>query len=155
MAWSELDLDKGTWTLPKERSKNRLAHTLPITAMMARIIGSVLRRAGHDTLFGVGRTGFTTWRGGKEVLDAKVDIPPWTVHDLRRSTATGMANLAVQPHVIEAVLNHVGGSKAGVAGVYNRSPYEREVKAAMAMWSDHIASITTGSARKVVPLRPA
>ena len=44
----------------------------------------------------------------------------WTLHDLRRTVATRMADLGVQPHIIEAVLNHVSGHKAGVAGIYNR-----------------------------------
>ena len=47
---------------------------------------------------------------------------PWTVHDLRRTCATGMADLGVLPHVIEAVLNHVSGHKSGVAGVYIAQP---------------------------------
>ena len=34
-----------------------------------------------------------------------------------------MADIGVQPHVIEAVLNHVSGHKGGVAGIYNRSIY--------------------------------
>ena len=61
-----------------------------------------------------------------------------------------MAEIGVQPHVIEAVLNHVSGHKAGVAGVYNRASYEREVKAALALWADHIGALIEGGERKVV-----
>jgi len=64
-----------------------------------------------------------------------------------------MADLGVQPHIIEALLNHQSGHKRGVAGVYNRSPYEREVRAALAMWHDHLRSLIEGGERKVVPLR--
>jgi hypothetical protein len=69
---------------------------------------------------------------------------------LRRTAATRMADLGVQPHVIEAVLNHYGGFRAGVSGTYNRSPYEREMRAALALWADRIATITDGSERKVL-----
>jgi hypothetical protein len=64
-----------------------------------------------------------------------------------------MADLGVLPHIIEAVLNH-RGHKAGVAGVYNRSAYERDVRAALALWEDHIRSLVTGSKRKILPLKP-
>jgi hypothetical protein len=85
------------------------------------------------------------------LLDARAKIAaPWVVHDLRRSVATGLANLGVLPHVIEAVLNHVSGHKRGVAGVYNRSPYEREVRNALAMWADHIRQIIEGTKRRII-----
>ena len=79
-------------------------------------------------------------------------IAPWVVHDLRRTVATCMADLGVLPHVIEALTNHVSGYKRGVAGIYNRSSYEREVRAALALWADHVRSIVEGASRKVVQL---
>ena len=62
----------------------------------------------------------------------------WRHHDLRRTVATRMADLGIEPHVIEAVLNHVSGTKAGVAGVYNRSLYAAEKRAALKVWADHV-----------------
>jgi hypothetical protein len=53
--------------------------------------------------------------------------------------------LGIQPHVVEAVLNHQSGSKRGVAGVYNYALYKNEVRAAMAMWSDHIRALVEGT----------
>jgi hypothetical protein len=61
--------------------------------------------------------------------------------------------LGVQPHIVETILNHVSGHKGGVAGVYNRATYEREVRAALLLWADHVRSVVEGSERKVVPLR--
>ena len=49
-----------------------------------------------------------------------------------------MADLGVQPHIIEAVLNHVSGHKAGVAGIYNRSAYSAEKRAALDLWANHL-----------------
>jgi hypothetical protein len=60
-----------------------------------------------------------------------------------------MADLGVQPHVIECVLNHAGGFRSGVTSVYNRSPYANEVRAALALWEDHIRALVDGSERKV------
>ena len=100
-----------------------------------------------------GKNGFNNWHGTKVGLHERSGVTGWTVHDLRRSTATGMAELGIQPHIIEAVLNHVSGHKPGVAGIYNRSTYEREIRNALATWADHIISITTGAEPKVIPMR--
>jgi integrase len=151
--WSEFDFDKGTWALPATRSKNSKAHTLPITPLMRSIIDSVPRRNGFDILFGY-RYGFTGWSIGKRALDARIGLPHWRVHDIRRSVATRMADLGVQPHIIEQILNHQSGHKRGPAGIYNRSSYEREVRAALALWADHVRSITTGVTPKVVAMVP-
>ena len=61
---------------------------------------------------------------------------------LPSTCATGMAELGVQPHIIEAVLNHVSGHKAGVAGIYNRARYEGEMRAALTRWAQHVEAIT-------------
>jgi hypothetical protein len=65
-----------------------------------------------------------------------------------------MADIGVQPHIIEAVLGHYSGHRAGVAGVYNRSPYEREIKAALAMWHDNLRTIIEGGERRVLNFKP-
>ena len=62
-----------------------------------------------------------------------------------------MADLAVQPHIIEEILNHRGGHKAGIAGIYNRSSYVREVKAAMALWADYVRALAEGGPPKILP----
>ena len=80
-------------------------------------------------------------------------VPPWRLHDLRRTAATGMADIGVLPHVIEAALNHISGAKAGVAGIYNRSAYAPEKKAALERWAAHVAGLVAGEQAKVVPLR--
>jgi integrase len=115
------------------------------------IIGSVTRMASRDRLFGTSAAeGFSGWSKAKAALDRRCGVAEWTVHDLRRSAATHMADIGVQPHVIEQILNHQSGHRAGVAGVYNRSPYEREVKQALSLWEDHINALVTGGERKVL-----
>jgi hypothetical protein len=58
--------------------------------------------------------------------------------------------LGIKPHVVEALLNHVSGHKAGVAGVYNRATYRPEVRTALAMWAEYVASIVSGADRKIL-----
>jgi integrase len=156
LRWSELDLQGGTWTLPKQRSKNGVAHAWPLPRLALSIIEGVPRVADKDTLFGErSEQGFTRWWQAKLELDERLSnaVKPWRFHDLRRSAATGMANLGVQPHVIECVLNHQSGFRSGVAAVYNKSPYMNEMRAALALWADHIHSIVEDGERRVIPLR--
>jgi integrase len=151
MAWSELN--GGTWTIPAARAKNKRQHTLPLSGLAQSIIELVPEHVGRDLLFGErSKLGFCGWDNAKDRLDARIGdkVRHWTLHDIRRTAATRMADLGVQPHIIEAALNHQSGHKRGVAGIYNRSSYEREVKAALALWADHIRSIATGSERKVL-----
>ena len=156
ICWSEIDLQRGVWTLPRERSKNGRAHTLPLMPMALDIITSVPRMVSRDQLFGErGAVGFSAWSRGKRALDERSGVSDWTVHDIRRTVATRMADLGVQPHIIEAALNHQSGHKRGVAGVYNRSSYEREVRAALALWTDHVRTLVEGGERKVVPFPAA
>jgi integrase len=157
MRWSELDLDAGTWTLPAERSKNHRAHAIAFPAVAIEIIESVPRTS-RDHLFGDRASrGFTSWSRGRQDLDRRLvgKVKPWRIHDLRRSVATKMADIGIEPHVIEAALNHYGGHRAGIAGVYNRSKYEHAVKAALVRWSEHVTALIEGRESKIVPLRGA
>ena len=148
MRRSEFSVDGSTWTLPKERSKNGRAHTLPVTPMMKKVIDSIpMRESGF--LFGH-KHGFTSWSRGKEALDERLELQPWSTHDIRRSVASGMGDIGIQPHIVELILNHQSGHRRGVAGIYNKSPYEREVGAAMGLWSDHVCSLIEGGERKIV-----
>jgi hypothetical protein len=61
-----------------------------------------------------------------------------------------MADLGTLPHIIEAALNHVSGHKAGIAGVHNRSTYDREAKTALAIWAEHVGAIVEGREAKVI-----
>jgi integrase len=155
MAWSEIDSIDSTWTIAASRSKNGRAHTLPLMPGMIELIAGTPRMVDRDQLFGLRyAAGFSQWSEAKDELDQRLDIAePWTLHDLRRSAATRMADLGIAPHVIEQILNHQSGHKSGVAGIYNRSSYEREVRAALALWEDHIRTLIVGGKRKVVALR--
>jgi integrase len=152
MKWTEFSDDMSTWSLPKERAKNAKEHKLPVPPLMSEIIKSIPRRDGFDLLFGW-KHGFTGWSIGKRALDKKLGLKPWTHHDIRRSVATGLANIGVQPHVVEQILNHQSGHKRGPAGIYNRSVYTNEVRAALALWSDHLRTLVEGGERKIVPMQ--
>jgi integrase len=140
LQWSEIDFAKRQIILPASRVKNSRDHTVPLSTQALAILERLPRRNTTDFLFG--KRGFPDWDGAKQELDQRAGIAPWRIHDLRRTCATGMAELGVQPHVIEAVLNRVSGSRAGVAGIYNRSKLVEPMREALQRWADHFDQIT-------------
>jgi integrase len=130
--WNEVS--NGIITLPAERTKNGRRHELPLSTQALAILLRQPRRNSSDLVF----AGFNDWHRNKSVLDARLGLAPWRLHDLRRTCATGMAELGVQPHIVEAVLNHISGHKAGVAGIYNRAKYADEMRDALQRWADQI-----------------
>jgi integrase len=163
MAWSELDLWDGlasmpsTWTLPAARAKNHRAHIVPLPAAALHIISEV-PRTDRDRLFGEhSGAGFVTWSRHKQKLDRRLgDAVGWRLHDLRRTVATRMADLGVEPHVIEQILNHQSGHKGGLHGIYNRSTYAEAAKAALGRWASYVEALVSGRPDNVVALqRPA
>jgi integrase len=154
LRWSEVDFDRGLIALPPARTKNKRLHEIPISPLARSILKRQPRR--RDIIFGRGEGGFSGWSDCKARLDERVlasrqeadheakPIPGWTLHDLRRTAATVMADrLGVLPHIVEAVLNHVSGHRAGVAGVYNRARYETEMRKALQQWAEHVEAITS------------
>jgi integrase len=137
LRWAEVDFDRGLIVLPPDRSKNHRQHELPISAQ----VRAVLERQPRNGEFVFGRE-FTSWARAKSALDQRLNlIESWTLHDIRRSTATHMAELGVLPHIIEAILNHVSGHKSGVAGIYNRARYSDEMRSALQRWGDYVEKL--------------
>jgi integrase len=156
LCWSEITDDQ--IVLPPERTKNARGHRIPIVATVRSLLDG--RERNGVFVFGLHPTKpFSGWGVSKAALDRRIKaagyrLEPWRLHDLRRSLSTAMhEQLGVAPHIVEAVLNHVSGHKAGVAGVYNRSTYEREARIALTRWADHVLAVVEGQERKVVSLR--
>ena len=89
----------------------------------------------------LGSDPFSGFSQSKKNLDKLLNIAPWTLHDLRRTFATNLAQLDVAPHVIERLLNHVTGQISGVAAIYNRAKYFDEMAQAMQQWEARLAEI--------------
>ena len=125
--------------LPGERTKNGLPHRIPLTPMMCQVF-ETLPRTGKFVLNGMDRP-FGDHSGAKEKIAPA--IRSWTLHDLRRSFASGLQRLGVAPHIVELALNHRSGTFSGVAGIYQRHRYAKEVRDAFELWSQHIETLTT------------
>ena len=144
MRWSELDLDQAVWTLPAGRTKSNRSHQVPLCPAAVAIIEALPRL--HDDLVFPARgtdrpsSGFSKWKGA---LDRASRTSGWTLHDLRRSVSTRIAELGVAPHVIERLLNHQQGQLGGVAGIYNRFGYLPEMRDALQKWEAELTRLTT------------
>jgi integrase len=154
--WAEFDLDGGMWTLPGDRVKNGNEHSVPLSSWAKQILRSMPRIKGRGLLFTTtGETPYSGLSKAKRALDTASGVAGWTLHDLRRTAATGMAErCGVQPHIVEAALNHVSGeSRRGVAGVYNRSRYTDDIRKALQAWADYVDGLVNGNAANVVRIR--
>lgn len=163
MDWAELDRASATWIIPADRAKNGLTHIVPLAPAVVEEFDRLALakqgqnpepdakrwpKAGHAISF-TGAVSLSCFSQAKRFLDAElakiaVDadaLTPWRVHDLRRTLATGFQRLGVRFEVTEAVLNHVSGSKGGVAGVYQRHDWADEKRTALEAWARHVAAI--------------
>jgi integrase len=163
MRWSEIDRDKAIWRLPAERVKNKRAHEVPLSAQMLAILDALPRVADRDLIFSTtGATPPSGFSRAKRNIDAAIaalndgkPLPPWRLHDIRRSVVSGMAALRIELPVIEKCVNHISGSFAGIVSVYQRHSFADEKRAAFERWNAHVARVVSGDVNeKVVQLRP-
>lgn len=179
--WAEINLDTQEWIIPPARTKNGKEHIVSLSDAMVRILTNLPRFSAEELADGLvftttGTTCVSGFSRAKSKLDIEIQhrraevaaasgrnsakakqLPVWTFHDLRRSCATGMGRLGIPPHIIEAVLNHSSGFRAGIAGVYQRHPYLEERRHALDSWGSHILRLkgTQGEGNVVVFTRTA
>ncbi|MEZ5708115.1 MAG: site-specific integrase [Blastomonas sp.] len=159
MQWTELDRDREEWTVPGERAKNGNYHLVPLSAQALALIddlaggdewprqGPVLTLDGERSLGGFSKA--------RRELDEKIDKAlaekpdasafeqHWVIHDLRRTMATGLQRMGIRFEVTEAVLNHTGRSKGGIAGVYQLYEWRDEKREALVRWGREIQGIVS------------
>jgi integrase len=159
MDWSEIDLEARIWTLPAERAKNDEAHIIPLTDMTIAEL-KALHPKDKGFVFSTNRTSpVSGYSKAKRLLDERmfkimterlkrlgkasdsVPIAEWRLHDLRRTGATNLQALGIPIEVTEAVLNHISGTRAGVAGIYNRYKYEPEKRMALEAWDARLKEL--------------
>ena len=150
--WSEIKDD--TIILGRDRTKGGEGHSIPLSPQALDIIKQLPRIADSDFVFTTnGRTPVSGFSKIKKRIDGLAKIPAWRVHDLRRTVATRLQRLGTNLQVIEAVLGHVGGSRSGIVGVYQRHSFDPEKRTALESWAREVERIVDGKPAKVLPLR--
>jgi integrase len=131
-------------TLPSWLTKNGREHRFPVASLASRLLAGVIATTSSPLLFparGHDDQPMNGWGKGKANLDRLSGITDWTLHDLRRTFATGLAALGTPIHVTEKLLNHVSGTHAGIVGIYQRFEFWDEQVAAMQAWETKIHSL--------------
>jgi integrase len=157
--WSEINFKKREWKIPGSKTKNGKEHLAHLSSWAIDILNSLKSKGGKRYVFTtlsrrddkgeleeIAISGFSKAR---RLLDKEIkkhnnnkDLPRFTVHDLRRTAATGMASLKVPPHIVERILNHITGKDVGgLVGVYQHFEYVEERRQALTDWSNHINSL--------------
>lgn len=154
--------------LPSARTKNGLEFLIPLAPAARAIIDDQLTIQDPDRELVFGRRGsgpFGDWSKSKKRLDVAIEaqrgatLAPWRIHDLRRSFATHAGEsreeggIEVEPHIVEAVLNHRSGFRAGVASTYNHQKYEPQKRAALNRWAEHLLAFIEGRKSNVLPMK--
>jgi integrase len=183
MEWSEVDFANRTWTIPREKVKNKRAHQVHLSDAAADVLRSLPRVDNGRVFTTTGETSVSGFSRAKRRLDAAMvrarrrsfgvpeedkayrraiklapgkplpeEIPSWTLHDLRRTGATGMARLNIPPHVVDKVLNHTSGTIRGVSAVYNRFEYLDERRIAVEAWGGYIVNLVRPARANVIAL---
>jgi integrase len=161
--WSEINIAAKNLTIAKERSKNGVAHEIPLSDAAIEIIAGLPHIGDRKDGFiftTTSRTAVSGFSNAKAAIDEAVlkalrsdaasqgddpetvTVPPhWTIHDLRRTVATNLQKLGVRLEVTEAVLNHVSGSRAGIVGIYQRHDWAAEKRQALNSWARRLGAI--------------
>jgi integrase len=162
----ELDLDQQIWTIPREKTKNSRVHAVQLSTATMEVLRSIPKIGNRFVFTVTGATPVSGFSRAKRRLNAAMlagkrdelgadcePIPHWTLHDLRRTAATGMARLNFPPHVADKVLNHVSGTIRGVAAVYNRFEYLEERRAALEAWGRYVQDLVSPAPVNAIALR--
>lgn len=178
LRWGEIKNSEASIQLSSARSKSGEPRLIPLSPMAGAILEAVPRITGAGFVFTVtGHSPVSGWSRAKRILDAKLvetkslfdtkptkadpeeeteaepALPNWHFHDIRRTVATGLQRLGHKLEVIEAVLGHVSGSRAGIVGTYQRHSFEPEARVALDAWARHIETLTAGTKGNVVAMR--
>lgn len=165
MRWSELDQKAGTWRLPGDRAKNSKWHQVPLSTLAQEELDRLAMRLppsegtpeSHITwpesgpvLTTRGQIPISGFSKAKSALDTTIaeyctngsgKVAHWTVHDLRRTLATGLQGLGVRIEVTSAILNHTSGTMGGVSGIYHRYKWDAEKREALDTWAQHVLQL--------------
>lgn len=163
MRWADIDAKENTWILSSEQTKARRAHVVPLSPLAVTILAQAkeaakaLAEAREEGNTDIGPYVFSTsgdrpisgFGKAKARIDEKIadarkkaelePLPAWTIHDLRRTVASGLGMLGTTRLVIGRVLNH---ADASVTGIYDRHDYLAEKRHALEAWATYLGNVT-------------
>lgn len=139
--WSEFDLRKGYWTIPKSRTKMRREHRKPLSGLAIEVLTDLQRHTGNR------RLAFPSLRSperpiSENTLNAALRRLGYanddaTAHGFRATASTLLNECGKwQPDAIEAELGHMGADE--IRKAYHRASYWAERVNMAEWWADEI-----------------
>jgi integrase len=154
--WEEIDLQRRVWTLSADRTKTQKARTIPLSSLAVEVLAETPHRTGY-VFRGRGEGVYANVVKPKAAIDRIADLPPWTLHDLRRTAATGLQELGVPETTVKRILGHTEAATIGkVASIYQRGKVKpaEAMAEALELWGEHIRGLVEDRQDdNVVPLR--
>lgn len=157
MQWQEVNLSTAEWIIPGSKTKNGKDHLVPLPYQALKELASIPTRKPNEYVFGkfpdAPFSGFSKAKRELEAVmmgmseDPGLVLNPWRIHDLRRTGATLMSGVKVhgskvQPHIIEAILNHTPPQLEATYQVWDVQRYADEKKGALQAWADRLDVLT-------------
>ena len=135
LKWAEVDFQSNSLKLSADRTKNGDRDCKPLSTVAVDLLKAIERT---DSPYVFGKTGIRNWGGIKEKVDKLSGVQDWVIHDLRRCVSTGLNEMGVAPHVVEAILGH---RVNGVAAHYNYAAYQDMKREALQQWAKHVMTL--------------
>jgi integrase len=173
-SWPEFDFRNHLWVIPASRMKGKngktRSHAVPLTDDMLTLLERLPRFKSGEYLFSTTFGVSPVWMSDKvkKRLDArmlrtlralvrrrgdnpaKIQLPPWTNHDIRRSVRSRLSRLRISEEAREAVLGHV---RPGIKGVYDHHDYAPEKREALELWAAQLRAIVSPPDSNVIRFR--
>ena len=148
MKWEQIEA--GVWRIPASVTKNKHEHLVPLPLSVQKIL-KAHRDNDSEYVFPSRQGGPLKWiqKANYRIHENMPKANPWTIHDLRRTCATGMEQLGISDSVITAVLNHTKTAKIGVTGRYARHKFLDEKGDALQKWVEYVESLGIEKVRRV------
>lgn len=161
--WAQMSPNGDTWSIPARLMKNKLDHLTPANEYVAAAFAASGRKHAGLIFSTTGTTPISGFSKAKTALDKRMVailrdraakrgedlsdlddatvLPPWRLHDLRRTGVTALQAMGVPVEVTEDILAHTSGTREGVAGVYNKYKYLSEKRVALVLWGEFLRDL--------------
>jgi integrase len=145
--WRDVDLEAREWRIPDTKSGN--THRVPLSRQALAVLAGMGEPSPDGLIFRSQRgRALLNWDRATKLVWTETKTSDWQRHDIRRTGATLLGELGVDPHIIEAALNHAA-LHSQLASLYNRARYLPQVRQALELLGDRLDGIAAGGAEVV------
>ena len=141
--WEHIDHERAEWLIPESHSKTGKPHIVYMSRQVAELFQELRVLAGDSELVLPGRGSlikpFAANALNKALEGVNFPIPPFTIHDLRRTGSTILHEQGFASDVVEKALNH---SVEGIRGVYTQAEYADQRRVMLQSWADYMNALS-------------